>query len=412
MRAIANCRDFQKGMDLDPSKVLAVIPARGGSVGLSRKNILHIAGKPLIAWTIEAALKSENIGRLVVSTDDMEIAQVSRQSGADVIARPEEISGHTASSEDALLHTLAYLAKNEGFRPDVLVLLQCTSPLTLTEDIDGTISLVLKKGADSALAVAPFHYFLWERASDGHVKGVNHDMHIRLPRQQRENQFIETGAVYAMRVEGFLQAKHRFFGKTAVHVTPIERCLEIDDSTDARLAEALLLDRLTGEKRVSLSIPPQGLVLDFDGVFTDNRVLVMDGGREAVFCDRGDGMGLDSLKDRGLPIFVLSKENNGVVASRCKKLGLEFAQGADYKLSTLQSWAKSRSIDLKNLIYLGNDSNDVDCLKAVGCGVVVADAHPSAKAVASIVLEKSGGRGAIREITDLIIRKLDENQVD
>ena len=223
--------------------VLAIIPARGGSRGIPRKNIQLIAGKPLIAHTIEHTLQTPTVDRVFVSTDDSEIAEVSRQYGAEVIWRPEEISDDKASSESALLHALDHLEKSEGYVPELVVFLQCTSPLTLPEDIEGTIQALVEQGADSAFSVTPCHYFLWKQDKQGAAVGINHDKSYRLLRQERESQFLETGAVYVMRTEGFKRAKHRFFGKTAMYVVPKERCLEIDDSVDLIVAEALLKER-------------------------------------------------------------------------------------------------------------------------------------------------------------------------
>ena len=142
-------------------KTLAIIPARGGSEGIPRKNVRLLAGKPLISHTIGAATQASSVNRVVVSTDDDEIATISRQWGAEVILRPAEISTDNSSSELALLHTLEYLHENEGYNPDLVVFLQCTSPLTLAEDIDGTVQALFDQEADSSLAVTPFHYFLW-----------------------------------------------------------------------------------------------------------------------------------------------------------------------------------------------------------------------------------------------------------
>jgi N-acylneuraminate cytidylyltransferase len=135
-------------------KYLAIIPARGGSKGIPRKNIRPLAGKPLLAYNIEAARNSRYIQRVVVSTDDPEIARVAQQYGAEVVWRPAEISGDTASSESALLHTLATLREQESYAPDVLVFLQCTSPLTLAEDIDGVITALLEQRP-----ILPWHSF-------------------------------------------------------------------------------------------------------------------------------------------------------------------------------------------------------------------------------------------------------------
>lgn len=384
----------------------AIIPARGGSKGIPSKNVRMLAGKPLIAHTIEAAASARQVGRVVVSTDDPEIAAVSQRYGADVVWRPEEISGDAASSESALLHGLEHLQSAEGYAPDILVFLQCTSPLTLACDIDGTVGAMLEAGADTALAVAPFHYFLWKKNGDGSGDGINHDKRVRLLRQERAPQYRETGAVYAMRVQGFLEAKHRFFGKTAIHLIPLERCLEIDDPVDLEIAEVLMRADQRRRMASALPRPVTALVMDFDGVFTDNRVLVGQDGSEAALCHRGDGWGLSRLRDAGLPMAVISSEENPVVQARCAKLGIACMSGIRDKLAALQSWAQEQGADLERTVYLGNDVNDLECLRTVGCGAAVRDAHPEALASARIVLDNAGGQGAIRELADLILSNM------
>ena len=224
--------------------IIAIIPARGGSKGILRKNLRELCGKPLIVHTIEGAVATPSITRVIVSTDDEEIGTISARTGAEVIWRPKEISGDLASSESALLHVLDYLRNNESYEPDLVVFLQCTSPLALPKDIDGTVHALIKENADSALSVTPFHYFLWRRDEFGNATGINHDKEFRPLRQEREPQFLETGAVYVMRTQGFREAKHRFFGRTAMYVMPWERCLEIDDPIDIRIAEILLGERV------------------------------------------------------------------------------------------------------------------------------------------------------------------------
>ena len=231
-------------------KTLAIIPARGGSEGIPRKNVRLLAGKPLIAHTIGTATQASSVNRVLVSTDDDEIATISRQWGAEVVSRPAGISTYTASSELALFHTLEYLDETEGYNPDLVVFLQCTSPLTLAEDIDGTVQALFDQEADSSLAVTPLHYFLYRRDLNGGAIGVNHDNRVRPLRQERDLQYLETGAVYVMRTKGFKEAGHRFFGKTAMYVMPPERCLEIDEPIDLRLAEVLLTEGAKTQKIV------------------------------------------------------------------------------------------------------------------------------------------------------------------
>lgn len=392
----------------DPPKIIALIPARGGSKGIPRKNLVPVAGKPLLAYSIEAARGSKYVTRVVVSTDDAEIGAAAKRHGAEVIWRPSEISGDTDSSESALLHSLEYLQQAEEYEPEFVVFLQCTSPLTVSEDVDGTIEVLLAEDADSALAVTPFHYFLWQKDHNGETVGINHDKRTRPRRQEREPQFLETGAVYVMRAEGFKKAKHRFFGKTAMYAMPPERRLEIDQPVDLCVAEGLMLLQQRHQRLQALPDPVAALVLDFDGVFTDNRVMVFQDGREAVVCNRSDGWGLAEFSHQlAIPIVVLSTEENPVVQARCDKLGIECIQGIKDKLTVLVEWLRQNSTDLAQVVYVGNDVNDLGCLEAVGCGVVVSDAHPMARTAARIILSAPGGAGAIREVTELIRERLE-----
>ena len=145
------------------------------------------------------------------------------------------------------------------------------------------------------------------------------------------------------------------------------------------------------------------LALDFDGVLTDGRVIVGQDGSESVICSRADGMGIGLLRRAGLAIVILSTEPNPVVAARGRKLGLPVFQGLEDKAGRLREIVKQRGIDLAEVVFVGNDVNDVQCLRLAGCGVVPADAHPEAAAHADIVLTKPGGRGAVRELADLIL---------
>jgi YrbI family 3-deoxy-D-manno-octulosonate 8-phosphate phosphatase len=387
-------------------EALAIIPARGGSKGIPRKNVCLLAGKPLIVHTIEHAQQARSVSRVAVSTDDSETAAISEKCGAEVIWRPAEISGDTASSESALLHVMEHLHQTEGYDPDLVVFLQCTSPLTLPEDIDGAVQALLDEDADSVLAVTPFHYFLWRRDEEGDTVGINHDKQLRLLRQQREPQFLETGAVYVMRTEGFRKAKHRFFDKIAMYVMPPERCLEIDEPIDLILAETLLRHRQQRMKLNALPDPISALVLDFDGVFTDNRVLVLEDGREAVFCNRSDGLALARVRDLRIPVLVLSSEENPVVLARCRKLGLECLHNMRDKRAALSKWLQERGLDAVHVVFVGNDVNDLTCMQLAGCGVAVSDAHPAVEAAASLTLSTPGGCGSIREICDLICESI------
>lgn len=146
----------------------------------------------------------------------------------------------------------------------------------------------------------------------------------------------------------------------------------------------------------------QLVAFDFDGVFTDNAVYVFDDGTEAVRCFRGDGIGLNKLKKAGIETVIISTETNPVVTARSKKLGIRCIQGCNDKLNVLRSIAEQSGISLEYVAFVGNDINDLDCLKSVGLPVVVADSMEDVKPYAKVVLTNKGGNGAVREFCNMI----------
>ena len=219
-------------------EILAIIPARGGSKGISNKNIQNVGGIPLVVRTINAALKSKLINKIIVSTDDNRIADVAIDNGVEVIKRPSKISGDTASSELALLDTLMQIKNRDNYVPKIIVFLQCTSPFTELDDIDGTINALVSNDADCALAVTKFDHFLWkyDKNKDSLI-GVNHDeKKQRKRRQELSTQYLETGSVYVMKTKEFIKYKKRFFGKIAYHVIPKHRVFEIDEQVDLTIS--------------------------------------------------------------------------------------------------------------------------------------------------------------------------------
>lgn len=394
-----------RGFD-DGAHAIAIIPARGGSKGLPRKNVMPLHGKPLLAHTISAARLARHIDRVIVSTDDPEIAAVARAHGAEVVDRPAALAGDLASSEAAILHAIDTLFPASDAAPEITVFLQCTSPLTASEDIDGLVEALIAQGADSAFTGTRFHHFLWRVDEAGAMAGINHDPAVRLMRQQRSAEFLETGAGYAMRTAGFRVSGHRFFGRLAMWETPAERVGEIDDLADFQAIEARMGTAAAAKKQASLPERPSALILDFDGVLTDDRVFVDEHGVESVVCSRSDGMGIEMLRASGLPMIVLSKEQNPVVEARCRKLQIACVRGLETKLATMLDWARTHDIDLDRAVYVGNDINDLECMARVGCAAAPRDARPRALAAADFIIDADGGRGAIRSLSELLLGRI------
>lgn len=386
-------------MKSEKTKVVAIIPARGGSKGIPRKNLRLVGGLPLVARAILSCKQVPEIDQVWVSTDDQEIASIARSFGAQVIDRPQEISGDKASSESALLHGLDVLAE-AGQSPEVLVFVQTTSPFIDSSALGKAVAMVTEQGYSSVFSAYETYGFLWQEGSQS-ATGVNHDLKYRPRRQDRQPHFMETGAFYVMDVPGFRASGHRFFGKVGIAKVPEGYALEIDTPEQLESAERL------SPFFKSIDIPQgaiRALVMDFDGVHTNDLVTVTEDGQEAVSVSRSDGMGIELLKKAGIPMVILSKDKNGVVLARAKKLGIAAFNALDDKVPALLGWCKEQGIELADVAYIGNDINDSDCLKLVGWPVVPSDCNPNIRQLAKIVLSKPGGTGAIREFADLVLK--------
>ena len=404
----------------------AIIPARGGSQGLPGKNVARVGGVPLIVRAVHAALAATRIARVVVTTDDEAITAAARSAGAEVIARPAELAGSSASSESALMHALEELS--DAARPGsdrhneqsaITVFIQATSPFIDPADLDAAIERVESGEHDVMLAAAPSHVFLWRDDAQGQsAVGVNHDASHRQRRQDRQPEYLETGAFYVFRTDGFRAAGHRFFGRVGIQPVHPDHAIEIDGIADLDRARALApyIDRRIAESRwgsaVGSSRPRidvDALITDFDGVHTDDTVMVDQLGRESVRVSRSDGHGIARLRAAGVPVLILSAEENPVVGRRAEKLGVECAQGVAEKGAVVREWAEARGIRLDRIAYLGNDRGDLPALDLVGWPVAVPDAAPEALRSARHILEHAGGHGAVRELADLILEARDSH---
>lgn len=384
--------------------VVVVIPARGGSKGIPRKNLAYVAGHPLVGRAILAAQGAELVDTVIVSTDDSEIADASRRYGAGVVMRPSEISGDTASSETALLHAIDS-REQQGKVTGTVVLLQCTAPFTNAADIDGTIAPVLEGRADSCFAASAFKHFVWQQDSEGTVHGANHDGGPRQRRQDLSSQYLEAGSVYAVTWARLKDAGHRFAGEVALHEVEAARVYEIDTPDELEIARQMAPTLDQRELRSVLPDPVEAVAFDFDGVFTDNSVIVDEDGKESICANRSDGLGIQMLREAGIPMMVISKERNKVVKARCKKLGLPVVQEADDKLTVLKRWLEEHGLSPDNTVYVGNDVNDIECLRFVGCGIGPADSHPDITAFLKARAKVRGGLGVVRLLADEILRR-------
>ena len=379
-------------------RVAAIIPARGGSKGVPRKNLRRVGGIPLVVRAIRAA-RAAGIPLIVVSTDDDEIATVSAAAGARVVRRPAKLSGDTASSESAILHALDELdAAGEGV--DVVAFLQATSPFLPADALAAAVARVCADEADSVFAAHETYGFLWERAVDGTAVAVNHDAAHRPRRQDRAPHHLETGAFYVFRADAFRRSRHRFFGRIAIAEVPEWTAIEIDDEHQLRVAQAL-----AAVHDVPEPIDVRAVVTDFDGVHTDDTAIIDADGGERVRVSREDGMGVAILRRAGVPLLILSTEVNPVVRARAEKLRVPVLHGIDDKEQALREWAAGEGIPLADIAYLGNDVNDLPAMRIVGWPVAVANAHLEVRSAARVVLSRTGGNGAVRELVERVLSR-------
>tara|TARA_B100000749_G_C18434882_1_gene469606 strand:- start:194 stop:868 length:675 start_codon:yes stop_codon:yes gene_type:complete len=211
--------------------ILSIIPARGGSKSIPLKNIIKIKNKPLLHYTVTASLKSKFITRTIVSTDHNKIAKVAKSLGAEVIKRPKKFSADTSHVELAMQHVIDHLKKTEDYTPDIIVLLQNTSPLRNSKHIDESLKLMKKENFDSIISGFSIHTFLWKKHNKS-IKPVDYDPKNRPNRQQMNEQFFENGAIFATKYKNFKKSNCRISGKIGFYKMPLELSYNIDSLED------------------------------------------------------------------------------------------------------------------------------------------------------------------------------------
>lgn len=221
--------------------IIAIIPARGGSKGIPRKNIKKLGSKPLIAYTIEEALKSKCLDHVFVSTEDPEIANISKEYGAQVIDRPPSLAKDTSKTVDAVLHAIEYLER-EGIHPHTVVLLQPTSPLRDVEDIDAAVNLFLDNECDSVISVCePDHSPFWCFTISGkYLKPILDKKFDDTRRQDLPRVVTPNGAIYISSPETIRRYKGFYGDRIIPYCMPPERSIDIDKPLDFTIAEVLI----------------------------------------------------------------------------------------------------------------------------------------------------------------------------
>jgi N-acylneuraminate cytidylyltransferase len=355
-----------------------------------------------------------------VTTDDEEIAEVARRYGAETpFLRPTELAGDRILDLPVFQHALKWLAENEGYHPDVIVHLRPTTPVRPPDLVDRSVRLLLAHPeADSVRGVTPARdnpFKMWLMDGEGKpirplttVPGI--DEAYNAPRQILPIAYQHTGLIDVIRPDTILKL-NSMSGKT---ILPIifdpSYAADLDTPDDWRRAEERALAGgpamvWPGEPRRGMPEKVQLLVLDFDGVLTDNSVWVDQDGREMVVANRSDSVGIGMLRQAGIETVVISMETNPVVAARCRKMDIPWIQGENDKATALKKLLLERKVNASEVVFLGNDVNDLPCFPLVGWAVAVADAMPEVARQADFVLSRPGGHAAVRELCDLILAR-------
>jgi N-acylneuraminate cytidylyltransferase len=406
---------------VNKAEVLAIIPARGGSKGVPRKNIKFFAGAPLLAWSIQAAKDARTVTRLIVSTDDEEIAQIAREWGAEVpFLRPAELAEDSSPDLPLFLQALEWLKTHEGYEPEFLVQLRPTSPIRPIGLVDEAVAILqAHPEADCVRGIVPSGqnpYKMWRLDEfSGQMKALLHVPGISEPynaaRQSLPKTYWQTGHIDVIRTSSLL-TKKSLTGDILLPVMVDPRyTVDIDQPSDWPKYEALvqeasleIVDPLKGRRPFPEKVST--LIMDFDGVFTDDKVYLDDEGHEFVRCDRGDGMGISFLRQMTeITPMIMSRDISTISVARAKKLKIEAFSSVLEKGQAVKTLIAERRLKPEEIIFMGNDLPDLDTYPQVGFFVCPADARPEVLRRADLVLAHRGGKGAIREITELLIEK-------
>lgn len=391
------------------SNSCALILARGGSKGIPNKNLTQVGGLTLISRSIQACLSAQL--EVFLSTDSEQIAEEARKNGAHVIQRPSHLANDTATSESAISHAVETHLGNYEY----ISFVQPTSPFIQPEDVSNSFSPIIKGHADSVFSAVEDFSFPWVQSNEA-TEWVpqNHSKNQRPRRQELRPRVKETGAFYTFRTATFNLEQTRFCGKTVPAYVDPHFSIEIDEPQDLMMAnflEPLWLDKIR-RKFAEGELEIKAVAYDFDGVMTDNKVMVNQDGEESIVFSRFDGFGVGSLRKLGVAQAIFSTEENPVVLRRAEKLRILAFHGLADKRIAVEQWANELGISLSQVAFLGNDLNDEDVMRSVGFPVSVHDAHPTIRAMSKIVLQSRGGDGAVRELAEMIFRRKGRNLND
>ena len=381
-------------------RTVAFIPVRGGSKSIPLKNIKPLCGRPLVYWTAAAAAGCARIDEVFVATDSDAIREAVEGCALEkvsVIGRSPESATDGASTESAMIE----FAEARDF--ETIVLVQATSPLLTSRDIERGFERYDEPGVDGVLSVVEDKRFYWREGPGGAVP-INYDHFARPRRQDFDGCLMENGAFYITSRERLLETGNRLSGRIAASVMPPETAYEIDEPDDWAIIERLLLRRIRKEEAGPDFSGVRMLLTDCDGCLTDAGMYYSERGDELKKFNTRDGMAFALLRERGIKVGIVTGEDSASARRRGEKLRADhIVTGCRDKLSAVRAICAEEGISLSEVAYVGDDFNAVEVLRAVGMPCCPADAQRPAREVAAYISERRGGQGVIRDVAEQIL---------
>lgn len=374
---------------------LAIVPLRGGSKSIPKKNIRPIAGKPLCYWVLKALVQSKVADKIVVSTDCDEIVTTVRsfKLNVQIIERPSELATDTASTESVILHAF------KKFPAKTVLTIQATSPLTTADDFIKAKSLFINGRYDSLLTGVRTKRFFW----DFKGKPLNYNPLKRPMRQEFAGSIMENGAFYFTKGSLLKKLESRLGGKIGLYEMSEENLVEIDEPQDWIEVENLLCKRPSTLKEIIKKI--KLVIIDVDGTLTDGGMYYSENGEALKKFNTTDGKGIERLHCIKIKTCLLTSENSLIAKVRGEKLKFNnIIINADPKTKSLKDICKKMAVNLDETAYIGDDLNDLEAMKLSLFRCCPLNARQEIKDICHYISPFSGGQGAVRDICELIIK--------
>lgn len=388
-------------MEQKYGRIVAFIPVRGGSKSIKNKNIKIFNGRPLVYWTLDAAVNCKYVSEVYVSTDSELIASTVEKYNnkkVKVVSRSEYTATDQATTESAMLE---FSCANEY---EKMILMQATSPMTNSIDLDNAIEKLHNIGADSLLSVVNQKRFIWKKDKQ-FIEPANYNYESRPRRQDFEGFLVENGAFYITSKTNLEQTKCRLSGNITFYEMSEDSYFEIDEPEDWNILELMHKRKIdankVGEKAKKIKL----FAMDCDGVLTDGGMYYTNDGDEMKKFNTKDGVGISLLLKEGIHVAIITGEDTKIVSNRGEKLGIkEIHLGIKDKCKIMEQLILKYNISYENVAYIGDDINDLELLNKAELSFTVADAIQSIKDAVDYVSAAKGGEGAVREVAEIILK--------